>query len=91
MQLQPAAQRQSLVAVRAEQRVDEPEPSRGARKRHDEAGRLGLLQGLQHREQRRTMTRGEQVGIELGAERRGEIQDGAGLGVERPLTARQQR
>ena len=49
---------------------------------HDEPGRLGRLQRLEHGEQRRAVGGGEQVGVELRAERRRLVEHGAGLVVE---------
>ena len=83
VQLEPAAQRQRPVAVRAEQGVDEARtPAPPGRVRLDEAGRLGRLQRLEHGEQRRAVGGRQQVGVELGTERRRLVEHGAGLVVE---------
>ena len=74
VQLQPSPHRKGLVAIRTEERVDEREPAGPARLRNDPTSVLGDLQGVEHREQVAPSAGHEEVGIELGSERRRQIE-----------------
>jgi len=82
VQLEPATGRERLVAVGAEEGVHEAELRRPAPVGHDQTGRFGLLERLQDVQQRRNVSCREQIGVEVGTERRSQIEHRPGVGTQ---------